>query len=114
MTNDNIKSSIGDLEEQDLSGEYKQIIRRINVSQMQSDVLAAFVVSYKALNIGKEFAFCCMAELARRRGIGDDFDFESYIDIELAKIPKVESVDIMKITKGINNNIATINEIIKK
>lgn len=58
-----------------------------------SETLAAHIVLYKALNIGREFAILCMEELARRRSNGDDFEYEDYIKTKIAEIPKPTIVD---------------------
>lgn len=97
----------------DLDPKYKAITRKIIVSARTSEELAAHVVVYKSLNIGKEFALFCMMELARRRSLGDDFNFEKYIEVEVEKIPKVNFLNISQISKGAGMNIASLANIIK-
>ena len=67
--------------------------RAIAIGWTQSDALAAYVVLYRALGMGKEFALICMSELARRRVLGEDFSFEDYIDTETKKVPKLKDTD---------------------
>lgn len=52
--------------------------------------LCDIVITYRYLGMFKEYALSCMKELARRRTEGDDFDFETYIDAELSKLPKID------------------------
>jgi hypothetical protein len=53
-----------------------------------SQALAAKVVAYRALGLFKDDARLAMAELARRKDEGDDFDFEKYIEDKLKEVPK--------------------------
>ena len=93
----------------DLDPEEKK--RLINEQQMASistsasQSLAAYVVVYRALGMNKNIAIACMAELMKRKAVGDEFDFESYIEDELAKIPKPKNVDYAKIIRGMQKNI---------
>ena len=107
-------SNIRDIDDPDLSPDYRTQIKRLNVSQMTSDVLAAYVVAYKTIGIDKEFAIICMAELSRRRTLGEDFDFENFIEVELAKMPKMEHMDIVKLSLGIKNNVEALKETVKR
>ena len=61
--------------------------------QADSATLAAHVVLYKSLGLFKKSAIACMSELHRRRSLGEDFDFETFIDSELSKLPKVQPLD---------------------
>lgn len=58
-----------------------------------SESLAAQVVVYRSLGLNKEIAILCMAELARRRGLGEDFKYEEYIESEVAKIPRMQGIE---------------------
>ena|SRR4030067_2948974 len=84
--------------------------RLIKESQMASIItspsktLAAHVVVYRAINMNKDIAVACMKELMKRRNDGDDYDFEAYIEEELAKIPKPQNVDYVKIIKNMQKN----------
>lgn len=105
---------IRDLNDEDLDPQHKRNMRFQGVPQAQSAVLAAYIVAYRALGIDKEFALLCMQELARRRSLGEEYDFEGFIETEVAKIPKIESVDFMKAAQAIGNNVISINDIVKK
>lgn len=71
-----------------------------NVTLSPSDALAAYVVAYRALGVNKELAVACMEELVKRRQNGDNFDFESYIETETAKIKLPKGIDYAKMIKG--------------
>lgn len=107
-------SNIRSIDDPDLSSTFKTQIRKININQMTSDVLAAYIVAYKAIGIDKDFAVICMAELSRRRILGEEFNFEGFIEVELTKMPKIEHMDIVKISQGIKNNVEYLKEIVKK
>ena len=55
-----------------------------------SKALAATVVVYRSLGFAKDEARKAMAELARRKADGDEFDYETFIKEELDKLPKPE------------------------
>lgn len=80
----------------------ESILKIISIGQAQSSVLAAQVVLYKSLSLFKTTAIICMAELHRRRNLGEDFDYENFIDEEINKLPKVQPLDINTI-KGMLN-----------
>jgi hypothetical protein len=63
----------------------------VPIERRKSETLAAHIVIYKTLNIDRETALLCMAELGRRRALGDEFDYETFIEAEVEKIPKVNS-----------------------
>lgn len=77
-----------------------------------SESLAAQVVAYRALKMNKEQAILAMAELGVRRAKGDTFEFEQFIDTELAKIPKIPEFNIKQLTG--NLNLQTISRLMKK
>lgn len=54
----------------------------------KNEALCAQVIIYKALGIHKQSAIQCMEEIAKRKSDGDSFEFEKFIDEELAKFPK--------------------------
>jgi hypothetical protein len=66
-----------------------------------SETLAAYVVIYKALNIDKERAILCMQELVKRRKDGEDFDYESFIETEKEKLPKMRGINLPELGKKI-------------
>jgi hypothetical protein len=55
-----------------------------------------------------------MSELSRRRNLGEEFEFENFIETELAKIPKIENIDLVKISNNIKQNVKSLKEIVKK
>lgn len=61
-----------------------------NIKKSSSKALAARIVVYRSLGIDKEDSLLCMKELAARRAEGEDFDYESFIEEELKKMPKSE------------------------
>jgi len=63
----------------------------VPIERRKSETLAAHIVIYKTLNIDRETALLCMAELGRRRMLGDEFDYETFIEVEVAKVPKISS-----------------------
>lgn len=85
----------------------------IQIGSSSNENLAAQVVCYRILGLNKDFALMCMAELARRRELGDNFDYESFIEEEVKKMPKEEMYDISKLSNNIKFNIHSLTEIIK-
>lgn len=90
---------IKDLEELEDNIQYKQrnILKKISTMQAQSVDLAAYVVAYRVLGFDQEFASFCMAELMRRRVLGEDFNFEDYIESQVKELeipPPVDPVDV--------------------
>jgi len=63
------------------------------IKQALPEDLAAHIVVYKTLGINKELAVNCMIELANRKKLGSDFDYEKFIDEEVNKIPKINVQD---------------------
>lgn len=85
--------------------------KSIAMGYAQSKDIAAYVVLYRVLGSGKDFAMICMAELGRRRSLGDDFIFEDFINTEVKKVaqPKEGDFGIAKSFLNIKNiaNIVT-------
>lgn len=79
-----------------------QFQKLLAMGQADSAALAAHVVLYKSLGLFKASAMICMSELLRRRSLGENFDFETFIDLELNKIPKIPPIDFTAI-KGLLN-----------
>lgn len=71
---------------------------KLNITTFSDFKLCEIIVSHRYLGVLKDEALVCMHELARRRKIGDDFDFENYIEIELKKLPSFKS-DLNQISK---------------
>lgn len=76
-----------------------------SVSTSPSKNLAAYVVVYRSLGMNKDIAIACMEELLKRKEAGDDYDFESYIDEEVAKIPLPKGTDFAKIIRGMQDSM---------
>ncbi len=94
------------LDLEDLPFDQKQEVEEFQkfkaMQQADSAILAAHVVLYKTLGLFKNSAIVCMSELHRRRSLGEEFDFESLIDTETNKIPKVQSIDF-NLVRGLMN-----------
>ena len=88
----------------ELINEVNRISRRISIGFSTSETLAAHVVIYKTLNMDKEIALLCMKELAHRRELGEDFDYETYIEEEIKKIPKMRDINLPEMGKKIMAN----------
>lgn len=61
-----------------------------NVPTYTSKKLCSMIVCDRYIGIDEKIAVACMEELAKRRENGDDFDFESFIDQEFCKLPKLD------------------------
>ena len=99
-----IENNLEDLEPE----ERNRLIKEKQLASIESSPsksLAAYVVAYRALGIGKDIAVACMGELAKRKADGDEFDFESYIEQEVSKIPQPNGVDYAKIIRGMQKDI---------
>lgn len=75
------------------------------IGQAQSKVLAAYIVLYRSLGMFKTIAVVCMEELARRRILGEEFDYENYIEAELNKLPKTKPLDFNLLQGLLNTQI---------
>lgn len=104
---------IQDSDDLDLDPKYKSDIRILSIGKITSEVLAAHIVAYRAVGAEKIFATVAMLELARRRQLGEDFDFETFIDAKLAEMPKIQPLDIVGLSKGMKTNIQSLKNIIK-
>lgn len=60
------------------------------VPTYSSKKLCSMVVCDRYLGINDKIAVACMEELAKRRESGDIFDFESFIEQEFDKLPKLD------------------------
>lgn len=67
--------------------------RILALGQASSADIAAKVVVHRALGCDRDLALICMTELCRRRSLGEDFDFETFIDDEVKKIPKLQNLN---------------------
>lgn len=84
--------------------------------QSPSKVLASYVVAYRILGYNQQISIFCMQELANRRGNGEDFDFESFIEEQCKKMPKPSPIDMKKISgfynlKNISDMVSGIKNI---
>lgn len=95
---DNIDLSYDDLIE-NLSD--KDILEKI--SSFSSENLANIIVCYKYIGMYKDIFIAAMQELAKRRGDGEVFDFESYIESSLKELPDI-GVKITNFSGFINLN----------
>ncbi len=82
--------------------------------QSSSEQLAAQIVVYKSLGINKSLALCCMLELARRRNLGEDFQYENFIEDELKKIPQISNYNITKLVNDIKFSVGSVTEKLQK
>lgn len=92
------------------TGEFVQ--KLISIGQAQSNAMATFVVLYRSLGMFKQLAVVCMAELARRRNLGEEFDYETYIETELNKVPKIPNMNLDSV-RGLLN-IQALAKMVKK
>lgn len=97
--NEETEESIEDIEQRQIK----------EIGDADSKLLAANVVAYKVLGMKKDLAVACMAELSKRRLGGESFDYEDYIESEVAKIPKPQNIDIVSVTKNIQDQIRGMN-----
>jgi len=74
-------------------------------SRPSSEFLAVQVVVFRTLGINEEAAIESMAELARRREEGEEFDYETFIEEKAAEIPKLKGVDFAQLAKGVTKNM---------
>lgn len=74
-----------------------------DVKGLSSQVLAAWVVSYRLLGINQELAVKCMEELAARREAGDVFNYEEYIEDKIKEISPKNSINLDQISKAIKS-----------
>jgi hypothetical protein len=77
-----------------------------NLLEVEAKDLAAYVVIYRALGINKELALLCMQQLCKRRSDGDSFEYEGFIEDELAKFPRAVEIK----TKDIISLIGSISK----
>lgn len=61
-----------------------------NVPNYTSQKLSEMIVCDRYLGFSKDVAILCMEELSKRRQLGDQFDFESFIENSLKDLPKLD------------------------
>lgn len=69
-----------------------------NIFSMSNERLCEVIVAFRYLGTMKEEAVMSMEELARRRGLGDQFEYEKHIESVLSSLPKFD-LDLQKIIK---------------
>jgi len=85
--------------------------KKVNkVSDLASKALCAYIVSYRALGVNKQLSIECMQELAKREMEGDKFDYYSFIEEELAKIPKVGSLNYNNLFEVLKSTVAEVKK----
>jgi hypothetical protein len=60
-----------------------------NIIHYDSKKLCQIIVSNRYLNMNKDLAILAMQELSKRRQLGDDFNFEEFIEKSLEELPKI-------------------------
>lgn len=72
--------------------ENKLLNKCLEMNIANSKSLAAHIVSYKVYNIDSKFSLICMEELVRRRNLGEEFNFEQYIEDQIKLLPKPDPI----------------------
>ena len=71
-----------------------------NLTQFSIKKICEIIVVDRYLGSLNQEAILCMEELAKRREAGDTFDYESFIDLELKKLPMFKINLIQKMNIG--------------
>jgi len=79
------------------SKELLRINRLLSIGFSASEVLASHVVVYKTIGLDRELAQVCMKELSRRRSLGEDFDYEQFIEDKIKDFPKMQGLDLTRL-----------------
>ncbi len=79
-------------------------------SKKSNEQLGAIIVAYKLLGIEKDSAKLAMSELMKRKEQGSEFDYNSYIQRELDKSPKMSPIGDIASKKVIKSQIQTVFE----
>jgi len=58
-----------------------------NLSNFSNKKLCEIIITARYFGSMNEESILCMTELAKRRDLGDTFDYESFIEIETHKLP---------------------------
>lgn len=90
---------------------YGLVQQSLWMSQANSEALAAHIVLYKVLGINKMTAVECMRELGRRRQLGEEYEYEKFIDDEAGKIPKVQNLNLFSLQSLLN--VKQITQLLK-
>ena len=94
--------------------EINKISRRISIGFSTSKSLAAHVVIYKTLGMDEEIALLCMQELVKRRELGEDFEYETFIEEEIKKIPQMKGINLPEMGKRIMSDPKSFASLIGK
>jgi hypothetical protein len=80
------------------------------IPSFTSEKLCEMIVCYRYLGFYPQIAEFCMNELSNRRLLGDNFDFEFFIEKSLNDLPKLDfkNLDVRSI---INNIISSKKDI---
>lgn len=75
---------------------------KLNIAEYETKKLCEMIVCDRYFGLEQKVSAICMEELARRRGAGEDFDFETYIDQSFKKLPVLSTgtMDIGAILKS--------------
>lgn len=65
-------------------------INELNVNICDSQKLCEIIIAQRYFNLEKKISIICMQELAKRRIDGEIFDFESYIENGIKKLPPLD------------------------
>lgn len=66
-----------------------------NIEKYASEKLADMIVAHRYLGIFEGTCIIAMEELVRRRNAGDNFQYEKYIETNMATLPKLEFTKTM-------------------
>lgn len=79
----------------------------IPIEEQSSQALAARVVAFRILNIGRDDAIKAMQELCSRKESGDEFDYEKYIKDKIDELPEAslgkDKLDIKMVLKNVKS-----------
>ncbi len=95
MTTDNDDFNPDDLDtelDEDYMNSYKPLdlnVVKEKLPSFTSEKLCEMIICDRYFGCFREIAIMCMEELAKRRGEGNDFPFEDYIEKQLATLPKL-------------------------
>lgn len=68
------------------------------ISNLTNDRLCEIIVANRYIGIMQQEAIECMKELAKRRGLGNVFNYEMHIETLLSSLPKI-NLDLNSILK---------------
>lgn len=60
-----------------------------HIGTYHSERLCETIITFRVLGLFKEDALACMYELIHRRNLGDDFDYETFIETKIKEIPEI-------------------------